>query len=105
MRVTTRTLFGGYVCGAQASVNQERSAVHIARFVARQEQRGIRNLPRLCQAPHRQMNATALVCAGSLRKKTHEEWRLHWPRTQRVDAHALACELHGELAAHRQDRA
>src|SRR5256886_15705534 len=58
-------LLGGYVGGGQAAVDQERGAVHVARLVAREKQRSIRDLARLGESAHRQVPPPPAVPAGA----------------------------------------
>src|SRR5260370_2088332 len=48
-------LLGRYVRRREASVDQERRTIHVARFVAGEEQRRVRDLPRFAQAADRQV--------------------------------------------------
>src|SRR5438552_12877996 len=95
-----RWLLGRYVGRSQASVDEERCSVHVARFLAGKEQGGVGDLARLGQPSHRQVHAPALVCARVLVEDPHQQRRLDRSWTESVDAYSLARELHRELAAH-----
>ena len=72
---------------------------------AGEEQRRVGDLSRRREPAHRQVDAPPLVRGGVVGEQAHEQRRLHRPGAQRVDANALARELHRELATHREHRA
>ena len=101
------TNFGGTVDvgGGEAAVHEEGRAVHVRRLVAGEEERAVGDLLCLGQPAHRQVDEPTFERSRSLVEEPHEERRLHGAGAQRIDAHASARELDGELPAQGEDGA
>src|SRR5215472_10306852 len=102
--ITAAYLLGRHVRGGDAAVHHERRAGHERGVVGGEEERGLRQLLRLSEAPHRDVHH-ATGTPGGVRHERGEERRLDRAGTQRVRADALTRVLDRDLACHRQDAA
>src|SRR5437763_10546415 len=93
------------VRAAEAAVDEERRRGHVARLVAREEQRRARDLLGAREAAHRHVHEAARGLLGILRVQLFEQRRVDRTGAERVDAHAAASEIDAELARERQHAA
>ena len=98
-------LFRRHVGAGDAAVDEERRRGDERRVVAREERDRGRDLGRLGEAAHRDVHEPPRRALGIRGEELFEQRRVHRAGAQRVDADAVAGELHAELAAQREHAA
>ena len=93
------SVLGGDVRGRDAAVHDQRRPGHEARVIAGQEQGGLRELIRLPEASHRDVDEPTLFLL-LVGQERHQQWCLDRARTQGVAPDPLAGVLDGDLPRH-----